>query len=167
MPSNTFVQLMVLFTSFPVLTHPNKMGWQRESIDTSLSVPLPCYLSQLPPSYWSYVVSTAIHVINRLPTPILQNFTPWELLFKSKLDITHQRSFGCTCFPLLRSYNSHKLLPHTTPCIFLGYLAHTKGYICQDLKTSWIYISRHVHFNEHEFFTPQSLTTGPSTTSSA
>ena len=122
--------------------------------------------SQLPPSYWSYAVSTAMHIINRLPTPLLKNLTPWELLFKSKPDITHLRSFGCVCFPLLKPYNSHKLQPHTTPCIFLGYPAHTKGYICQHPQTSRIYISRHVHFNELEFFTPQSLTTGPPPTSS-
>ena len=122
--------------------------------------------SQLPPSYWSYAVSTVVHIINRLPTPLLKNLTLWELLFKSKPDITHLRSFGCVCFPLLKPYNSHKLQPHTTPCIFLGYPAHTKGYICQNPQNSRIYISRHVHFNELEFFTPQSLTTGPPTTSS-
>ena len=118
--------------------------------------------SQLPPSYWSYAVSTAVHIINRLPTPILQNSTPWEVLFKYKPEITHLRSFGCVCFPLLRSYNTHKLLPHTTPCIFLGYPTHTKGYICQDPITSQIYISRHVHFNEEEFISPPSLPTGTS-----
>ena len=44
-------------------------------------------------------------------------------------------------------------MPPTTPCIFLGY-------IFQDPITSRVYISRHVHFNEIEFFT-QSLTTSP------
>lgn len=119
--------------------------------------------SQLPPSYWYYAMSTTIHIINRLPTPILKNFTPWEVLFKSKLDITHLRSFGYVCFPLLRPYNTHKLLPHTTHCIYLGYPAHTKCYICQDPVTSRVYISRHVHSNENEFFTPQYLTTSQST----
>ena len=104
--------------------------------------------SQLPPSYWSYVVSIAVHIINRLPTPILNNSTPWEVLFKSKPDLTHLRSSGYICFPLLRPYNAHKLLPHTSPCIFLGYLAHLKGYICQGSLTSRVYISRHIHFNE-------------------
>ena len=32
--------------------------------------------SQLPPSYWSYAISTAVHIINRLPTPNLDNLTP-------------------------------------------------------------------------------------------
>lgn len=62
----------------------------------------------------------------------------------------------------MRPYNAHKLLPHTTTCIFLGYPVHTKGYICQDPLTSRIYISRNVHFNESKFLYPQPLSTGPS-----
>ena len=52
---------------------------------------------------------------------------------------------------LLRPYNSHKLQPHTKPCLFLGYPTHSKGYICLDLTTHRIYITRHVLFNEFEF----------------
>ena len=118
--------------------------------------------SQLSPIFWSYAVSTEVHLINRLPTPTLHNSTPWEVLFKSKLDLTYLRTFGCICFPLLKSYNAHKLLPHTSLCIFLGYPAHSKGYICQDPVTSQVYISRHVRFNEHEFISSLALSTGTS-----
>ena len=48
--------------------------------------------SQLPPSYWLYAISTAVHVINRLSTPLLKNLTPSELLFKSKPNITHLKT---------------------------------------------------------------------------
>ena len=37
--------------------------------------------SQLPTSYWSYAISTVVHIVNRLPTPNLQNLSPQELLF--------------------------------------------------------------------------------------
>ena len=125
--------------------------------------------SNLPLSYWYYIVSTTIHIINRLLTPLLHNKSPWEVLFKSKLDLLHLRTFGCTCFPLLRPYNKHELQPHTTPCIFLGYLAYSKDYICLDLTTLRIYISRHVLFNESEFLTLQttSLPAGPSSDTSS
>ena len=88
-------------------------------------------------------------------------------MFKSKPNLTHLRTFGCICFPLLKPYNAHKILPHTTSCLFLGYPIHTKGYICQDPLTFWIYVSRHVHFNENEFLYPQPLSTSPSTDSSS
>ena len=82
-----------------------------------------------------------MHIINRLPTPKLNNKVPWDLLFMSKPDISHLRTFGCICFPLLWPYNTHKPQPHTTSCIFLGYPTYTKGYICLDPITSRIYIS--------------------------
>ena len=116
---------------------------------------------KLPQSYWSYAVSTAVHFINRLPTPNLHNQSPQKVLFLSKPYITHLRTFGYVCFPLLRPYNTHKLQPHTTPCIFLGYPALTKGYICKDPITSRIYISRHFLFNEAKFYPFRSLPTSP------
>ena len=111
--------------------------------------------SSLPLPYWSYAVFTATHIINRLPTPLLNHKSPWEILFQSKLDLLHLRSFGCTCFPLFRPYNKHKLQPHTKPCIFLGYPIHSKGYICLE-PTHRIYISRNVLFNETEFLSSPS-----------
>ena len=75
--------------------------------------------SKLTTSYWSYAISTVVYIVIRLPTPNLQNLTHWELFFHSTPDITHLKTFGCTCFPLLKPYNNHKLQPHTTSCIFL------------------------------------------------
>jgi hypothetical protein len=107
--------------------------------------------SKLPMSYWSYAISTAAHLINKLPTPTLSNQSPWEALYKVSPDLKHLRTFGCECFPLLTPYNSHKLFPKTTPCVFLGYPLHTKGYYCLDPVTNRIYTSRHVLFNESIF----------------
>jgi hypothetical protein len=107
--------------------------------------------ASLPTVHWTYAITTAIHLINRLPTPKLSHKSPWEKLFHKSQDISHLKTFGCICFPLLRPYNTHKLEPRTTPCIFLGYPAFSKGYICLDPKTHRIYISRHVVFNETEF----------------
>uniref|UniRef100_A0A2N9GP84 Integrase catalytic domain-containing protein n=1 Tax=Fagus sylvatica TaxID=28930 RepID=A0A2N9GP84_FAGSY len=107
--------------------------------------------SKLPMSYWSYAVSTATHLINRLPTPNLSHKTPWEMLFHKHPDLTYLKSFGCQCFPLLTPYTAHKLHPKTTPCVFLGYPSHTKGYLCLDPITNRLYTSRHVLFNETIF----------------
>jgi transposase InsO family protein len=107
--------------------------------------------SKLPISYWSYAVSTAAHLINRLPTPNLKQKTPWELLFHKPPDIQYLRTFGCQCFPLLTPYTAHKLHPKTISCVFLGYPTNTKGYLCLDPVTKRVYTSRHVLFNEHVF----------------
>jgi hypothetical protein len=107
--------------------------------------------SHLPISYWSYAISTATHLINRLPTPNLHHNTPYETLFHTQPDLTHLKSFGRQCFPLLTPYRTHKLHPKTIPCVFLRYPTNSKGYLCLDPVTYWLYISRHVLFNESIF----------------
>jgi transposase InsO family protein len=107
--------------------------------------------SKLPMSYWSYAISTAAHLINKLPTPNLGNQSPWETLYHVSPDLTHLKTFGCECFPLLTPYTSHKLFPKTTPCVFIGYPLNTKGYYCLNPTTNRIYTSRHVLFNETVF----------------
>jgi hypothetical protein len=104
--------------------------------------------SKLPMSYWSCAVSTATHLINRLPTPNLNHKTPWEMVFHAPPDLIHLKSFGCQCFPLSTPYIAHKLHPKTIPCVFLGYPPNTKGYLCFDPITKRLYTSRHVLFNE-------------------
>jgi transposase InsO family protein len=122
--------------------------------------------ASLPITHWSHAVTTAIHLINRIPTPKLTHKSPWEMLFHKPPDLTHLKTFGCVCFPYLRPYNTHKLQPRTTPCLFLGYPPHSKGYICLDPKTNRTYISRHVLFNESEFLSSSSLkSTSPASSS--
>ena len=57
---------------------------------------------------------TAAYVINRMPTPVLANSSPFERL-NNRLnnrspDYTFLRVFGCACYPNLRPYNANKLL---------------------------------------------------------
>nr|KYP53123.1 Retrovirus-related Pol polyprotein from transposon TNT 1-94 [Cajanus cajan] len=65
--------------------------------------------SGLPHIFWSDAFSMTIHVINRLPTPILGHKSPYEVLFNKILDYLLLRPFGCGCYPPLRPFNSHKM----------------------------------------------------------
>lgn len=49
------------------------------------------------------------------------------------------------CYPCLRPYNSQKIQYRSSPCTFLGYNLHHKGYKCLS-SSERIYISRHVVF---------------------
>lgn len=77
-------------------------------------------------TYWPYAFQTAVHLINRLPSLVLHDLSPYNLLFKSQPDYKLLPVFGCSCFPFLRPFNSHKLLFRST-CIFLGYSTNHKG----------------------------------------
>ena len=105
----------------------------------------------LPTSYWFYALSTTCHIINRLPTPLLNHKTPLETLFHKPPSLSHLRTFGCTCFPLLTPYNSNRLQPKTKSCIFLGYPPFSKGYLYLNQSTNRLYTSRNVLFNESQF----------------
>ena len=59
--------------------------------------------------------------------------------------------FGSLCFPHLVPYNSHKLMPKSCKCVFLGYDGSHKGYRCLDPLTGRVYVSRNVTFDESVF----------------
>ena len=79
--------------------------------------------AHIPFSFWTYVVHIASYLINRMPSTVLDNKSPFEVLFEDVSVISHLRIFGRACFPLLRTYLTNKLQPKTSMCVFLGYVA--------------------------------------------
>jgi hypothetical protein len=123
--------------------------------------------SSLPLNFWPYAFSTAVFLINRLPSVSRQLVSPWECLFGSTPDYKSFRVFGCTCYPLLRPYSKHKLQPRSVPCVFLGYACNAKGFLCYDISAHRFYVSRHVKFDESTFpYTNSSSQTSHSSSSS-
>lgn len=107
--------------------------------------------SHLPSSYWVDAFLTSVYLINRLPTPILENQSPYFTLFQKHPDYSLLKTFGCACYPLLRPYTPHKLAFRSKKCLFLGYSSTQKGYRCLDPTTNRVYVSRHVTFDETHF----------------
>jgi hypothetical protein len=83
-----------------------------------------------------------------MPTPILQNKSPFEVLFKKSPNYKFLHTFGSACWPNLEAYNSNKLQPRSLPCVFMGYSLHHKGYKCLHIPTDRIYFSRDAIFQE-------------------
>ncbi|KAM1523508.1 hypothetical protein TB1_012881 [Malus domestica] len=86
-----------------------------------------------------------------MPTPILHDNSPFEVLFGDVPAISHLRIFGCAYYPLLKPYLNNKLQPKTIKCVFLGHESQYKGYICYDVSRKRTYISRHIVFDEHDY----------------
>lgn len=104
----------------------------------------------IPFTYWTNAFSTAVHLIDRLPTPALQHRSPFEAIYHAKPDYNFLRIFGRLCYMYLRPYNCHKIQFHSSPGVFLGYSLRYKGYKCL-YSSGKIYISRQVVFDEFQF----------------
>ena len=120
--------------------------------------------AQLPESFWGEAALTAVHTINRVPSPTTSNQTPYELLHGKVPNYSLLKIFGCACFVLLPPHERTKLEPRSRLCCFLGYGIEHKGYQCYDPITQRLRVSRHVQFWEHKFFT--SMSPFPNTSSS-
>lgn len=62
----------------------------------------------LPLKFWDSAFCTAVYLINRLPTASLNFSVPYYVLFQKSPDYNFLKTFGCSCFPLLRPYDNHK-----------------------------------------------------------
>ncbi|CAH9100364.1 unnamed protein product [Cuscuta epithymum] len=100
---------------------------------------------------WPHAVQMATYLHNVLPSSTLSNLSPTHILYHKTPSYDHIQVFGCLCYPHHPTSTIHKLDARSTPCIFLGFPTHHKGYICLNPQTGQITLSRHVTFNETIF----------------
>ncbi|KAL0667809.1 hypothetical protein Bca4012_030513 [Brassica carinata] len=104
--------------------------------------------TNVPKRFWGDAVLTACYLINRIPTRILQDQSPYEVLNRNKSSIEHMRVFGCLCFVLIPGERRDKLAAKSTKAVFIGYSPHQKGYKCYVQESRRVLISRDVKFVE-------------------
>ncbi|RVX11871.1 Retrovirus-related Pol polyprotein from transposon TNT 1-94 [Vitis vinifera] len=108
------------------------------------------FQAHLPLPFWAECVSTVVHIINRLPTPLLSRQTPFERLYGKLPSYSHIRVFGCLAYAT-NVHVPHKFAPRAKRCIFLGYPVGQKAYKLYDLDTHQMFTSRDVVFHETIF----------------
>ncbi|KAL3523634.1 hypothetical protein ACH5RR_016468 [Cinchona calisaya] len=108
--------------------------------------------SFVPSRFWCEALSTAVHLINRLPSSSLNHVSPFTRLFGRTPNYSNLRTFGCVCFVHLPAHERTKLTPQSVQCAFLGYSVYQKGFLCYDPHLNRIRISRNVTFFENQYF---------------
>jgi len=118
-----------------------------------------------PGRYWDDAVVTAIYLMNRMPSKVLDFKTPLQVLSQHvtlpSLLLIKPRVFGCVAFVHLHKNQRTKLEPCAVRCIFLGYGTNKKGYRCYDPNKKRVYVTMDVTFVESDNFYSSQISTSP------
>ena len=106
--------------------------------------------SRLGKSYWSYIASTKVYLLNRSRV-VKTGKTPYEMLTGKKPNVKHLRIVGSTGYAKdLKSLKTKagKLNPRGVPIVMLGYAQNQKGYIVLNANTRKVEITTNARFDE-------------------
>lgn len=109
------------------------------------------FQASVPKSFWAYEVSHAIYIMNIVTNPILNNKSPYCLLFKEEPDLHALKIFGTLTYASILQSLRTKLDHRGRKCIFLGFKQGVKGAILLDIKNKDIFISINIVHYEHIF----------------
>jgi hypothetical protein len=96
----------------------------------SLKEMISCMLHErsLPSKIWAEALNYASYILNKSPRRSIEDRTPFEARIGDKPDVTHFCIFRSREWAHIPSEKRKDLDPHSTPCIFVGYLDYVKGY---------------------------------------
>lgn len=100
---------------------------------------------------WVEAFTTAVFLINRLPSQVIQMESPFFKLFKRHPNYSILKIFGCRCFPYLRDWTCSKFSPKSYPRVFISYSSIQKGFRCYHPPSRKVFLSRQVVFDENVF----------------
>ncbi|KAD4888928.1 hypothetical protein E3N88_21001 [Mikania micrantha] len=109
------------------------------------------FQANLPIRLWGECILTASYIINRLPSRVLKNISPYEVVSGEKPDYEAMRVFGCLSYYRNTNTKGDKFEPRGMPGVFIGYPQGTKGYKIYDMESRKIVVSRDVRFIENYF----------------
>jgi len=106
------------------------------------------FQSHLPKSFWSYAAVHTVFIMNRVPSPVLQNQSPYFLMHKTQPDLHQLKVFGSLAYASTLQAHRSKLASRARKCIFLGYKSGMKGVVHLDMHSKQIFVSWNVTHHE-------------------
>jgi hypothetical protein len=85
-----------------------------------------------------------------MPSRVLDWKSPIEMLKGKNQDVIPLKTFGCVCFVQDNRPNVGKLDPKAVKCVFVGYSATQKKYVCWSPIEMRLFVSMDVTFRELE-----------------
>lgn len=117
------------------------------------------FQSKLPLKYWGECILTTTYLINRFPSPLFHNKSPFELFYGSSPHFSHLQTFGCLCFTVMPKSYRDKFQSRIIPSVFISYSSGKKIYKLLRLSNHCIFYSRDILFHENVFPYSSSSTT--------
>ena len=77
------------------------------------------FQGHIPIKFWGHCILSAAYIINRLPTPVLQGKSPYEMFHKKQPSLQHLRVLGCLCFTK-NMYIQDKFQPRSVAAVHMG-----------------------------------------------
>ncbi|XP_075074865.1 uncharacterized protein LOC142162416 [Nicotiana tabacum] len=109
------------------------------------------FQSNLLLKYWGDCVLTTTYLINRLPSTILHNSSPFEKFHGHSPSLSHLRCFECLCHASSPIHSRDKFQSRFIFAVFIGYPCGKNGYKLLNLQNHSIFYSRDVIFHDHVF----------------
>ncbi|KAF4144275.1 Integrase core domain [Phytophthora infestans] len=92
--------------------------------------------ANLPQCLWGKILHYVVHVDNMSLTKALGSMTPYQRLYKKKLDMKDIKICGCVAYHRLpKATRGNKLEMRAKPAVFLGIAEESLGYRLPDLGT--------------------------------
>lgn len=96
--------------------------------------------SGLPKYFWPFSLLTATHIVNRLPTLVLNWKTPYESLYGKPPDYLNKKTFGCLCYAFNVKPHKGKFDTRAQKCVFIGFSPGQKAHKLYSLDSKQIIV---------------------------
>lgn len=100
--------------------------------------------------YWDHCVLIVRYLINIMPSKLLHNKSPYEVLYGHSTLVQHLCVFGSLCYATVL-HDTDKFTLRYVDAVMLGYSPTQKGYKLLNLVTKVIFMSQDVVLKEQVF----------------